>query len=426
MHYSPRAAGIAVFLLLIVLYTITSISARDPTSIYFSPRKGYASRYSAIRREQAEAFVAKHNEADPSHVIKASNEEKKRKLCVGIPSTKRDGTGYLQDTVGSLLEGLTPEERQEIYLIVFIAHSKPEDHQAYNEKWLHTLVDEVVTYKFGFDRMQFIRNLERTEGRNLEKGIFDYSYILDKCVEQFTPYVAIFEDDTLAMDGWYHRTMASIHEAQKQAALRRSKPDFLYLRLFYTEQFLGWNHERWKTYLWRSICVAALPTALLVFIRVFQPRTKLSMTLTTYRAFLTLYASLAVLILLYFSLGRITVAPIRTGVHEMPRFGCCSQAYVFPNLKAQDLVTYFKERNSGFTDVLIEDFANERNELRFAVTPSVVQHVGRVSQDGDENKQLDHRGKSMAEKIWSFGFEGLDEGRLRVEHEEVVKMRKSV
>jgi hypothetical protein len=394
MHYSPRfLTGIAVFLALVALYTITSVSARDPTSIYFSPRKGYVPQYSTVRREQAETFVSAYDHAQQSKIIKASTNEKKRKLCVGIPSIKRSGTGYLRDTVGSLLQGLTPEERQEIYLIVFIPESKPEVHEAYNEKWLQGFADQVLTYDFGFER--------------------------------FTPYIAMIEDDTVAMDGWYHRTMAAIHEAEEQAALRRSKPDFLYLRLFYTEEFLGWNHEHWKSYLWRSLCVAALPTALLVFVRVFQPRTKLSVTLTTRRAFLTLYAILAALILFYFSLGRLTVSPIPSGVHEMPRFGCCSQAYVFPNLKAQDLVAYFKERHVGYTDVLLEDFANERKELRFAITPSVVQHVGRKNEEADE-VLLDRGGRNVAEKVWSFAFERFDEVALRREHEGVAEARRKV
>jgi hypothetical protein len=422
MHYPLRfLTGIAVFFALVALYIITSVSSRDPTSLYFSTRKGYVPLYSAIRREQADTFVSTYNEAEQSKIVKASPDEKKRKLCVGIPSIKRPGNGYLRDTVGSLLQGLTPEERQEIYLIVFIPHSEPEVHEAYKEKWLQGFADQVLTYNFGFDRMQYIRNMEQT-GRIMEKGIFDYAYLLNQCADQFTPYIAMIEDDTVAMDGWYHRTMAAIHEAEQQAALRRSKPDFLYLRLFYTEEFLGWNHEHWKSYLWRCICVAALPTAFLVFVRVFQPRTKLSMTLTTRRAFLTLYAVLTVLILFYFSLGRITVSPIPAGVHEMPRFGCCSQAYVFPNLKAQDLVAYLKERHVGYTDVMLEDFANERNELRFAVTPSVVQHLGRKN-EGDEEAMLDRSGRNVAEKIWSFAFERLDAGELRKEHEEVAGLR---
>jgi hypothetical protein len=416
MHCPPRlTTGIAAFLALIALYMVTFISARDPTSVYFRPSKGYAPRYSAIRREQAEAYITSFEHAEYA-IANASDDEKKRKLCVGIPSIQREGESYLPAAVGSLLEGLTREEREEIYLIVFIPHSKPEAHSAYWEEWLSGLTDEILTYDFGFDRMQHIRNMEQLGGHVVEKAAFDYAYLLDKCTEKLTPYVAIFEDDVVAIDGWYHRTMAAIHEAEQQSALRRAKPDFLYLRLFYTEEFLGWNKQQWKSYLWRSICVAIVPTAMLVFVRVFQPRTKLSMTITTPRAFLILYAGLAALILFYFSLGRMTVRPMPAGVHEMPRFGCCSQALVFPTFKAQQLVAYFKERHIGYTDVLIEDFANERDELRFALTPSVVQHAGRETSKNSKDR-------TSAEKIWSAAFEGLDWRVLKTEHEEVVRLR---
>jgi hypothetical protein len=420
MHFSPSrlVIGIAVFVAVSFFYTINSISARDPTSVFFNPRKGYAPRYSAIRRQQAESFVSSYN---PANVTKAG-EEKKRKLCVGIPSYQRDGAQYLPDAVGSLLEGLTPEERQEIYLIVFIPHSNPEAHPAYNEEWLAGLADEVLTYGYGFDRMQYIRIME-TRNKFVEKGLFDYQYLLNKCTEQYTPYVALFEDDTVAMDGWYHRTLGAIHEAEQQAALQRAKPEFLYLRLFYTEEFLGWNAEEWRTYLKNSVYVAIVPTVIILFLRFAQPTTKLTLALMTRRTFFAMYTTLALLILIYFGLGRITVQPMAVGVHEMPRFACCSQAFVFPNVKAAELVEYFKERHLGYMDVITEDFANERGELRYAITPSLVQHVGRKSFHGDDIGPMSKWALSVAEKTWSFAFEKFDWRALRREHEEVAKMR---
>ncbi|KAF1829589.1 hypothetical protein BDW02DRAFT_583573 [Decorospora gaudefroyi] len=421
MHFSPSrlVIGIAIFIAISFLYTVNTISARDPTSVFFNPRKGYAPRYSATRREQAQNFIAAYN---PANVVKAG-EQKKRKLCVGIPSFKREGAQYLPDAVGSLLEGLTPEERQEIYFIVFLPHSNPELHPAYHQAWLAGLTDQVVTYGFGMDRMQYIRDMEVRDKFD-EKGLFDYGYLMDKCVEQFTPYIALFEDDTVAMDGWYHRTLAAIHEAEQQAALHHAQPDFLYLRLFYTEEFLGWNAEDWSTYLFNSLAIALVPTLILLALRRTHPTTALSLALTTRRTFATMYAVLALLILVYFALGRITVHPLPTGVHLMPQFGCCSQAFVFPNAKASELVAYFKERHVGYMDVLTEDFANERQELRFAVTPSLVQHVGRRSSKGDDYGPMSKWGMSVAEKIWSFGFERFDWVKLRREHEVVARLRR--
>ena len=256
-----------------------------------------------------------------------------------------------------------------------------------------------------------------------EKGLFDYQYLLDKCTEKFTPYVALFEDDTVAVDGWYHRTLSAIQEAEQQAALQRAKPDFLYLRLFYTEEFLGWNAEEWRTYLKNSAYVAMVPTIVILFFRFAQPTTKLTLALVTPRSFLAMYTILGILILTYFGLGRITVQPMAVGVHEMPRFACCSQAFVFPTVKAGELVDYFKERHLGYMDVITEDFANERGELRYAITPPLVQHVGRKSFHGNDIGPMSKWMLSVAEKTWSFAFEKFDWRALKREHEEVARMR---
>lgn len=414
MYFSARTVtGLAVFVAFAFLYTVTSFSARDPTSIFFNPRKGYAPRYSAIRRQQAQAYIDAYRPDAKADVTKAG--DSKRRLCVGVPSYRRDNSRHLPSAVGSLLEGLTPEERQEIYLIVFITHSNPNHHPAYNEAWLAGLADEVLTYRFGDDQMQMIRNMEAKGGAFIEKGLFDYEYLLKRCADHFTPYIAIIDDDTVAMDGWYHRTMDAIDQAEQQAAVVHSKPDFLYLRLFYTEEFWGWNAEYWQTYFYYSFCAAAIPAALLFIIRFTTPTTKLSLALTTRRTILAMYALIGTAILLFFALGRTTVLPLPVGVHEMPEFGCCSQAFVFPTQKIVDLISYFHDRRIGHTEVLIEDYANERRELRYAITPSVIQHLGRSNRDDDLVP------KSIKEKIWSFSFETYDWLKLRKEHEEVAK-----
>jgi hypothetical protein len=101
----------------------------------------------------------------------------------------------------------------------------------------------------------------------------------------------------------------------------------------------------------------------------------------------------------------------------MPRFGCCSQALVFPRGKALELISYFKDRRTGFMDVLTEEYAEQRDELRFAVTPSVVQHVGR------ESSKCNDEGPIIKEGIWNFRFEHYEWEELRREHEANAKHR---
>jgi hypothetical protein len=330
MHCSTRhIAALGVFGSLVVIYTIISTSERDPTSVFFNPQKGYAPQYSTIRHQQAEAFISSYNATLQTNAVESRKGN--HTLCVGIPSIDREGAQYLRNTVGSLLEGLSSQERSEIYLLVFIAHSNPIVHQAFGEDWLFELTDNILTYELADNTMQKVREMEVAGGLFARKGLFDYSYLLTKCAQQSIPYIAIFEDDTLAMDGWYHRTISAIGVAEQQAALKYAKPDFLYLRLFYTEIFLGWNSEEWRTYLLHSLCVAAVPTAILLFLHATSPTTKRFMALKNCHTLFAMYCLLATLILLLFALGRLTVFPIPIGVNEMSEFGCCGQAFVFPS-----------------------------------------------------------------------------------------------
>lgn len=104
----------------------------------------------------------------------------------------------------------------------------------------------------------------------------------------------------------------------------------------------------------------------------------------------------------------------------MPKFGCCSQAFVFPQSRVQDLVHLYEEKKLGYVDMLTEEFANANNEIRWAVTPSVMQHVGTKSSKEEpepEQQPQTKTGPSVAD-LWNFEFELNDPGALAQEHVE--------
>jgi len=395
------------------------VTSRDPTSVFFNPRTAYTPKYSSIRREQAEAFIASTNGTE--YNVLGKGDTKKKKLCVGIPSISRKGAQYLHGSVGSLLEGLTPEERSEIHFIVFIPHSEPTIHPAYTEDWLPKLTDDLLTYDLPEDQMNHIRELEKEGGLYMEKGIIDYNYLVRACHKQEIPYITIFEDDIIAMDGWYHRTLAAITEAEILSALKKESPDFLYLRLFYTEEFLGWNSENWAIYLAYSVSFFSLMVWLFTYIRTKSTSIKWVQANRTRNIFATICVGL---IAFYFALGRATVRPLPTGVNYMPAFGCCAQGFVFPRNKAIELVSYLQDRRVGFVDVLIEEYADKNEQLRWAITPSVIQHVGRKSSKVDDYGPQSKHGLSVAETIWNFDFEKYSVEKLRREHKGVIGRKK--
>jgi hypothetical protein len=119
-------------------------------------------------------------------------------------------------------------------------------------------IDDVLTYDFGFDRMQHIRNMEQTGGV-IETGIFEYASLLNECVDQSTPYIAILEDDTVAMDGWYHRTMTTIHESEQLAALRRAKARLSLPSPLLLRTVSGLSHQQRESYCGDRYCSPLFP-----------------------------------------------------------------------------------------------------------------------------------------------------------------------
>ncbi|SPB48722.1 unnamed protein product [Aspergillus niger] len=237
-------------------------------------------------------------------------------MCVGIASVARKGVNYLQGAVGSVLEGLTAAEREDLYLIVFIAHSDPAEHPAYMEPWLHNLADKVLVYDPDLVDIEHIRSLETPEAKKFarEKGLFDHTYLLKACEALNTSYTVILEDDVVALDGWYHRTKQALDVAERKAE--------------------------------------------------------------------------------------------EEGV---------DQWFVFPQTRIGDLVSWYERNKVGYVDMLTERYADQNGEVRWALTPSVLQHVG--SRSSKTNSLGKHRERlTMSERIWNFRFEENDPGELRLEH----------
>ncbi|KAK5118248.1 hypothetical protein LTR85_008228 [Meristemomyces frigidus] len=223
----------------------------------------------------------------------------------------------------------------------------------------------------------------------------------------------MLQDDVIAMDGWYHRTVAGIEQAETKSALEHGSADFLYLRLFYTEEFLGWNSEDWLAHaIWSVSVIASLRITLYGASFCFIQRH------LTARAILAMCAlPMPLMVLLFFAAGKLTVLPLPAGVNRMDNFGCCAQGLVFPRHKALRLIDWYEQSHVGFVDMLTEDYADDHVELRWALTPSVLQHIGRKSSKGDDFGGDAKHSMSVAEKLWNFAFELNDAAELRKEHD---------
>ncbi|KAJ5634785.1 hypothetical protein N7528_002627 [Penicillium herquei] len=438
---------IPIYILLV--FCARNISSRDPGSVFFRPWTAYDFSYSALRLQQSDAFIQDIKEMAQNETARSSSHPE---LCVGVATVARQGIRYFKSTVGSLLEGLSEEERSGINLILFIAHTNASEHPAYAEPWLFKVADNVLLYDPQTVDIDHIRTLEtdtaKVHGR--EKPLFDYTYLLEACAATNAPYIAMIEDDVVAQDGWYHKTLEAIESADKQtmqigAPNCTSAPLFsndlfegwlshianssilllgLYLRLFYTEEFFGWNSEFWFTYLTASISFVALAAGLCVAARSYE--TRFRTYLSNANIFLVSVVCVPLLIGLVFATGRVTVHPLPAGVHQMPRFGCCSQAFVFPRPRIPDLLDLYRSKRVGYVDMITEEFADANNEIRWALQPAIMQHVGRQSSKGistgvtGPTRHTYKEELSEVEKLWNFGFELNDVDKLRAEHEKVI------
>ncbi|KAF2164248.1 hypothetical protein M409DRAFT_56935 [Zasmidium cellare ATCC 36951] len=382
-----------------------SIASRDPGSWFFDPDVAYAPKYSAVRKWQAERFIA-----SASHAAPRSSGTRTPQICVGIASVARSGARYLRTTVGSLLAGLDEPERDGIKLVVLIAHTDATTHPAYQEPWLSNLADEVLLYNLSQTERLYVDSLERDDVEHRTKGLYDYTYLLKACHAAGTPYIAMIEDDVIAMDGWYHRTIEGI----KQAEARTFGNGFLYLRMFYTEEFLGWNSAYWTFYTFWSILTIATSAGLLCWARSSFAVIK---GILTPRLLLFICAALIPwAIVLVFAVGRVTVFPLPEGVNEMNNFGCCAQGLVYPRHKATNLIDWYTSSRVGFADMLTEQYADEHEEQRWALTPSVLQHVGGKSSKPNDFGHGAKYSMSVAGTIWNFAFELNKVKELLEEH----------
>lgn len=100
----------------------------------------------------------------------------------------------------------------------------------------------------------------------------------------------------------------------------------------------------------------------------------------------------------------------------MSKGGCCLQGMVYPRDKVEPLVEWYEQHGAGFVDLLTEEYADKNNELRWAMVPSVLQHIGRKSSKGDEFLDESKHDMPLAEKVWNFEYERYDARVLRQSH----------
>ena len=200
----------------------------------------------------------------------------------------------------------------------------------------------------------------------------------------------------------------------------------LYLRLFYYEALLGWNSDEWGRYLRNCIILVVIEVMVILIVRSFNgtarkpygaPRRPFFDKMTTF--LLLVYTPMCIALL--FAAGRNCMLPHFHVVALMPKYACCGQGLMYPQDRVvNDLIPLFRDsRNSTMaTDSFIEVYADQHDELRWAVTPVLLQHVGGKSSHGAVRSTY---GDLTANWLFNFGFEANIAEVLAEEHQMVIE-----
>jgi hypothetical protein len=158
----------------------------------------------------------------------------------------------------------------------------------------------------------------------------------------------MLEDDIIIADSWLVKTTHALrHIESKSTAPSDPYFNWLYFRLFWTETSMRWREsDFWFRRMDLAISIGACSTMLLLLV---LKRWVALVSLITVPAF----------IILCFMVGKYSLFPLR-GVFSMNKYGCCTQALVFPRGQVLELTKWFEGRVKVSTDVMIDDYADER------------------------------------------------------------------
>lgn len=130
---------------------------RDPQSSFFDGENAFKFRYTDRRQQEARQLI-QSSERDVNLTQHVASLDPV--ICAGIISVKRKAAQYLNDTVGSLLVGLTAEERSAVNVQVLFAEPNATKHPDYEQNWLK-LVDVWSGYNVSEDQVEEIKKWQR-------------------------------------------------------------------------------------------------------------------------------------------------------------------------------------------------------------------------------------------------------------------------
>jgi hypothetical protein len=125
------------------------------------------------------------------------------------------------------------------------------------------------------------------------------------------------------------------------------------------------------------IILAVSFTSLLILLVV---RCHVGKTLLTNKTILIVCCiSIPISVVLLFRAGKASLIPTFPGV-SVQGWGCCTQGIILPRERVPGLVSELQAQALDLPpDLIVRDYAQSRNMLRFVLDPVQVQHMGKLT-----------------------------------------------
>lgn len=119
---------------------------RDPHAAFFSENGVYDLDYSSYRRSEAHEYMDQAHLGD--HNSKGEAARLPPVICAAITTFNRNGRQYLNETVGSMLAGLTEEERSVLDVRLLFAHADSTVHPiGTTSGWMRWIIGARTMYQ---------------------------------------------------------------------------------------------------------------------------------------------------------------------------------------------------------------------------------------------------------------------------------------
>lgn len=149
---------------------------RDPHSAFFDSTHVYEKDYSDRRQSFGLSFLDDLVERNQTSLFSNSTsnlsgdsdgdgDTEVPDMCIAYVTIKRDmqdrnkGRQYIDAALGTMIDGLSEEERKRVWISLLFADTDPSVHPLWGEEWLGRVADDYGGYEVGGERREWLEEL---------------------------------------------------------------------------------------------------------------------------------------------------------------------------------------------------------------------------------------------------------------------------